>query len=147
MGYEREYATAKRDGLPILADTREWNETLAGNSALVDADWLKDPTHREAARRFVKATAEAIALFHRHPEVAFRILDKWYGIKDAEIARTLYSRGSWIPQKPYPCYEGFNRTMMLYDTEAWGRHTPQEFYDDSLVREIDSTGFIDGLYR
>jgi ABC-type nitrate/sulfonate/bicarbonate transport system substrate-binding protein len=147
VGYEREYADAKRAGLPILQDMKEWNESLGGNSAMVDSKWLKDATHREAARRFVKATTEAIALFHRHPEIAFHVMDTWYGIKDRDVAQTIYDRGAWIPKKPYPCYEGLKKTMELYDSNEMRRHSPEEFYDDSFVRELDSSGFIDTLYQ
>ncbi|HXJ02363.1 MAG TPA: ABC transporter substrate-binding protein [Micropepsaceae bacterium] len=147
FGYEREYAAAKRAGFPILADTHEWNETVAGNSAILDSEWLKDPQHREAARRFLKATIEAIKLFHQHPEIAMSVMENWYGIKDKDYARTLYDRGAWIPMKPYPCYEGFKKTKELYDSNEMRKHSPEEFYDDSLMREIDASGFIDNLYR
>ena len=147
FGYEREYAAAERAGLPILADTRDWNETVAGNSAIFDSEWLKDGTHREAARRFLKATIEAIALFHEHPEIAMQVMEKWYGIEDKQYAKTLYDRGAWIPRKPYPCYEGFKKTTELYDSNEMRKHSPSEFYDDSLMREIDASGFIDNLYR
>jgi NitT/TauT family transport system substrate-binding protein len=33
VGYETAYADALAEGLPILADTRDWGEILAGNSA------------------------------------------------------------------------------------------------------------------
>jgi ABC-type nitrate/sulfonate/bicarbonate transport system substrate-binding protein len=147
VGYEREYAAAKRAGLPILADTREWNETLAGNSAKFDPEWLKDATHREAARRFLMAVTEAIAIFHQHPEIAMQVMEDWYGITDREYAKTLYERGAWIPRKPYPCYEGFKKTAELYDSNEMRRYKPEDFYDDSLVRSLDESGFIDGLYK
>jgi ABC-type nitrate/sulfonate/bicarbonate transport system substrate-binding protein len=147
VGYEREYATARREGLPILSDSREWNDFVAGNSALVDAEWLKDPSHREVAERFLKATIEAIAIFKQHREVAFHVMDTWYGIHDAEFAKTIYERGAWIPQKPYPCYEGFRRTVEVYGAAAMRQHKIDEFYDDSLLREIDASGFIDKLYK
>jgi ABC-type nitrate/sulfonate/bicarbonate transport system substrate-binding protein len=147
FGYEREYAAAKRAGLPILADSHDWNDTVAGNSAILDSEWLKDPQHREAARRFLKALAEGIKLFRERPELAMGVMETWYGIKDKDYAKTLYERGAWIPMKPYPCYEGFKKTTELYDSNEMRKHSPEEFYDDSLMRELDASGFIDNLYR
>ncbi|HEX3485951.1 MAG TPA: ABC transporter substrate-binding protein [Micropepsaceae bacterium] len=147
FGYEREYAAAKRAGLPILADSHDWNDTVAGNSAILDSEWLKDPQHREAARRFLKALAEGIKLFRERPELAMGVMETWYGIKDKGYAKTLYERGAWIPMKPYPCYEGFKKTTALYDSNEMRKHSPDEFYDDSLMRELDASGFIDNLYR
>ena len=147
VGYEREYAQAKRAGLPILLDMKEWNESVGGNSALVDPEWLKDPAHREAIRRFVKSTTEAIALFHTHPDIAFGVMRKWYGITDQDYAKTIYERGAWIPRKPYACHEGLKKTTELYDSNEMRRHSPEEFFDDSFVRELDESGFIDKLYQ
>ena len=147
VGYERDYATATRDGLPILADTQEWDDAVAGNSTLVDPDWLRDPTHRDAARRFLRATIEGIALMKRDPNLTRRIMRTWYGIADPQIAALVYARGAWVPKKPYPCSAGFARTFDLYDSIANRAPTATEFYDDSLVRELDASGYIDSLYK
>lgn len=147
IGYEKAYADALREGLPILADTREWNDVLAGNSARIRSGWLNDNTNREAARRFLKATVEGIALFHQHPEIALQVMEDWYGFEDHEYARNYYARGAWIPRKPYPCYEGLQRTVDLYDSNAMRQLSPANFYNDSLIRELDESGFINDLYR
>ncbi len=147
VGFEPEYAIAKRDGLPILADTRELNEVLAGNSTRVEAEWLRNGSHREAARRFLMAVTEGIALFHQDPELGMQIMQRWYGIEDREHASLMYERGQWIQRKPFPCYEGFKKTAELYDSNEMRQHAPEEFYDDSIMREIDAAGFIDDLYK
>ena len=146
IAYEFELADAKREGLPVLLDTRGWDEALAGNSIKVTPGWLDDPAHREAARRFLRATAEAIALFHQEPQLVKQVLKDWYGVEDPERAQIVYERGAWIPRKPYPCTEGIKRTMELYDSNEMRRYSPSDFYDDSLMREIDQSGFIDALY-
>jgi hypothetical protein len=142
VGYETEYAHALEAGLPILADMSTWNETIPGNSFHVTPEWLKDPVHREIARRFLKATAEASALYHREPERALRALEKWFGTSDQVFLRAVYSRGAWIPEKPYPCYQGYTKTMELFDSNEMRRYKPTDFYDDSLMREIDAEGFF-----
>ena len=146
IGYEEDYAAAKTAGLPILADTSEWGEFIAGNSISVDPKWLEDPAHREAARRFLKATAEATALFFQEPELAKETIQEWYGTDDKDFIDAIYARGAWLPRKPYPCYEGYVKTMELYDSNEMRRNKPTDFYDDSLMREIDESGFIDALY-
>jgi NitT/TauT family transport system substrate-binding protein len=143
---EMRFATARQEGFPILADTRTWDEPIAGNSVLVDPAWLDDNTHREAARRFLKATAEGIALFHQDRELALQVLAKWYGIKDREFAETVYARGASRPRAPYPCYDGIKKTMELYDSNEMRKYEPEDFYDDRLMRELVESGFIDSLY-
>ena len=144
---ERRYAAALQEGFPVLADTRTWGGLpIAGNSVQVEPAWLEDSTNREAARRFLKATVEGVALFHQNRELALDVLAKWYGMTDKEFAQTVYERGRSIPLKPYPCYEGIKKTMELYDSNEMRRYKPEDFYDDSLMRELDESGFIDSLY-
>ena len=143
---ERLYATASHGGFPVLATTSTWGEPIAGNSVFVRPEWLEEPRNREAARRLLKALAEAIALFHQDRELVLEILAKWHGITDHAYAETVYEGGQWIPRKPYPCYEGIKKAMERYDSNEMRKNAPEDFYDDSLIRELDESGFIDSLY-
>jgi hypothetical protein len=37
--------------------------------------------------------------------------------------------------------------MRLYDGLEMRKCTPEFFYDDSIVRELDESGYIDSLYE
>ena len=100
-----------------------------------------------ATRRFTKALLEAIALVKKDREIAFRAMSKWYGIRDREVQRYIYAGGVDMRRKPYPCVEGIKKTMELYDSNEMRKHKPEDFYEDSFVRELDENGFIDNLYR
>jgi len=143
---ERSYATALQEGFPVLAATSTWREPMAGNSVMVSPAWLEDPRNRETARRFLQATIEGTAIFHQNRELVMEILAKWHGITDRSYAETIYDGGQWIPRKPYPCYEGIEKAMERYDSNEMRRYKPEDFYDDSLMRELDESGFIDSLY-
>ena len=93
-----------------------------------------------------RATSEAIALFHQRPALVLEVLANWHG-QDPDLAKARYLRTDYIPRKPYPCYEGIRNTMELYDSNEMRRYTPEDFYDDSLMRELDESGFIDSLYN
>ena len=143
---ERLYAAASQEGFPVLVDTSTWGEPMAGNSVMVTPEWLSDPRNREAARRFLQATTEGIALFHQDRELVLKILEKWHGITDRTYAEKIYDGGRWIPRKPYPCYDGIIKALERYDSNEMRRYSPEDFYDDSLIRELDESGFIDSLY-
>jgi hypothetical protein len=66
---------------------------------------------------------------------------------DRETAEAQYKRTDYIPRKPFPCVEGVRNTVRLYDSEEMRRYKPEDFYDDSFVREMDASGFLDGLYQ
>jgi NitT/TauT family transport system substrate-binding protein len=143
---ERRLAQARRDGFPSLVDTRTWDLPVAGNSVRVEADWLESEQNREAARRFLKATIEGVALFHEDRELALRVLEEWHGVRDSAYAETFYEGGRWIPREPYPCYDGIDATLELYDSNEMRQHAASDFYDDTLMRELDESGFVDSVY-
>ena len=142
---EREYAEALRHGFPVLLNTRTWGDLpVGGNSLQVGVSWLEDEVNREAARRFLKALIEGIALFHANRELTIAVLQRWHGVT-REYAEVMYDHAA-IPPKPYPCYDGIRRTMEVFDSHAMRAHRPEDFYDDRLVKELDASGFIDGVY-
>ncbi len=147
VAQERAFAQLQAEGYPVLANSRDWNDAMAGNSVLVDRDWFKVDGNRDAALRFLKASAEGFALFHRNPELARKVMTKWNGIMGEELGETIYDRGDSFPRKPYPCYDGIKKTMEVDDSNEMRRHTPESFYDDSLMRELDKSGFLDSLYQ
>ena len=147
MASETRYADALLTDYRVLEDTEEWKVAVGGNSAMADADWLAVDSNREKARRFVQATVEGLALFHNDKALALDVMSRWYGIDDPRILETIYSRGVWMPKKPYPCYEGTENTLEMYDSLEMRKYSPDDFYDDSFVRELDESGFIDNFYN
>jgi ABC-type nitrate/sulfonate/bicarbonate transport system substrate-binding protein len=143
---ERYYATAKQAGYPVLVDTAQWHASIAGNSVRVERSWLQNPRNREAARRFLMATLEGLAIFHKNREEAVRVIMKWHGM-DREAANVIYNEGATLQRKPYPCYDGIKKTMELFDSNEMRKYAATDFYDDSLMKELDASGFIDSLYK
>ena len=144
---ETRYAVALREGFPVLEDTQLWNVAVGGNSILAESGWLQDEANREKALRFVRASAEGLALFHNNRQLALDVMARWYGIEDSEERNAIYDRGVWMPKKPYPCYEGTENTLRMYDSLEMRKYEPGDFYDDSFVRELDESGFLDSFYE
>ena len=146
VGGDETFEAAQREGLNVLQDTRSWNENLAGNSASVETGWLDDSGNRNKAQRFLMAALEGLALFHQDPELAIDIAMRWYGFPTLEMAQGRYARADYVPLKPYPCYQGIENTMRIHDSHEMRQYKPEDFYDDSLLKELDQSGFIDALY-
>jgi hypothetical protein len=36
--------------------------------------------------------------------------------------------------------------MEVYDSHAMRAYKPEDFYDDSILKELDASGFIDEVY-
>lgn len=141
------YTTAKEMGYPDLFDLSEWNADIAGNSVAVDPVWLEDPVNREKGRRLMMAISEAISIFHRRPDEVRRILREWNGVEDDAMAADIMAAGAWLPRKPYACVAGLEKTVELFPDIVQGRVTAAEFYDNSIMDELDASGFLDGLYN
>lgn len=132
-------------GFKELVDLADYDFPVAGSSFLVDREWLKN--NPEAARRFIKSAVEAIALLKNNKQAAFRSLGKWYQMHDPELLEHFYSAVERMPRKPYPPVEGLKKVMEIYDSHEMRKYTLTHFYDDSFVRELDESGYIDSLYQ
>jgi NitT/TauT family transport system substrate-binding protein len=138
-------AMAKAAGITPIADLRSWNLPIAGSGLNSTASWVKK--NPEATRRFVKSIVEAIALMKKDKSTAYRAMGKWFNIADPEIQGIVYQVASEMPRKPYPAVDGIKKTMELYNSHEMRQHKAEDFYDDSFVRELDQSGFIDSLYK
>jgi len=128
-----------------LVNFYDWKIPMVGNSVNVDRAWLKD--NRETARRFIRSLVETIALMKKDKNVAFRVMAKDYGITDPELLAKIYAPMAHLPRKPYPAVEGIKKQMEVFDLHEMRKHKPEDFYEDSFVRELDQSGFIDSLYK
>jgi NitT/TauT family transport system substrate-binding protein len=131
-------------GYKILIDLAKYNIPNAGSGVSVSRAWLKD--NQQATRRFVKSTVEMIALVKWNKQAAFGAMAKWYNVADPEKQEQFYREVSNLPRKPYPSVDGIKKVMEIYNTHEMRRYKPEDFYDDSFVRELDKSGFIDSLY-
>jgi NitT/TauT family transport system substrate-binding protein len=138
-------SVAMAAGFRQLVNFYDWKIPMVGNGVNVDRAWLKD--NRETARRFVKSLVETIALMKKDKNAVFRIMTKDYGITDSEVQAKLYAPMANLPRKPYPAVAGIKAQMEAFDIHEMRQHKPEDFYDDSFVRELDQSGFIDSLYK
>lgn len=144
IAYEVPFAMAKAEGYRSLVNLRTWNAPIACSGVTASRAWAGK--NRDTVLRFLKAVTEAISLMKTDKEVAFQAIEKWYGFTDREIKQTIYNGAEEMERKPYPAVEGIKKAMQLYDSAAMRRFKPEDFYDSSYMKELDESGFIDGLY-
>jgi ABC-type nitrate/sulfonate/bicarbonate transport system substrate-binding protein len=132
-------------GYRILVDLAKYNFPNAGSGVNISRSWLKE--NQEAARRFVKSTVEMIALVKRNKQSAYDAMAKWYNVSDAEKQEQFYREISNLPRKPYPSVAGIKKVMEIYNSHEMRKYKAEDFYNDSFVRELDQSKFIDSLYN
>lgn len=139
------YTMTVAAGYKALVDLSEFNVPIAGSGVNASRRWLRN--NRDTARRFIRSVVEAVALMKQNKKVALQAIGKWYGITGREKQEFLYRGAANLPRKPYPAVEGIKMTMQIYDSHEMRRHKPEDFYDDSFVRELDESGYIESLYK
>lgn len=146
IAYEVPLAMAMKAGYkPLDLDMRAWNEPIACNSVWASKSWAH--ANEDTVMRFLQAMTEAIAMMKNDKNVAFRSMSKYYGFTDREVQQVIYNGGREMPKKPYPSVAAIKRVMELYDSNAMRRYKPEDFYDDSFMKKLDASGFIDRLYK
>jgi NitT/TauT family transport system substrate-binding protein len=143
---DRYMALAKQEGYPVLAETVQWNQPIPGNSVRVKPDWFKDPKNRDIAMRFLKATVEGLAVYMNNREETLRVLAKYHGIKDGNVANSMYEDGLKMNRRMEPCVQGF-KDMFTLAYAGIDKYKPADFYDESLMKELDKSGFVDSAYK
>ena len=144
---DRYMALATKEGYPVLADTSKWNQRIAGNSVRVEQNWIVDPKHRDIAMRFLKGTVEGMAIYMNNREETLRVLAKYHGITDRQVAIGIYEEGLKMSRRMEPCVAGFTDMFVMGYPAALQQYKPTDFYDESFMKELEKTGFIDMAYR
>jgi ABC-type nitrate/sulfonate/bicarbonate transport system substrate-binding protein len=143
---DRYMALARAEGYPVLADTSTWNQAIAGNGVRVEPDWIKDPKHRDIAMRGLRGTIEGMAIYMNNREETLRVLAKYHGIKDRAVATGIYEEGLKMTRNIAPCAQGF-RDMFALGYAGIEKYRPTDFYDESFIKELESSGFIAAAYK
>ena len=140
---------AKKMGFRVLANLKmlglEYQHTgIATTRALIKSQ-------PELIRNFMKAYVEGIHYYKTHRKESLAVLAKYLKTNDAEALKEIYEDIglALVPEKPYPTLKGIG--IML--EELGGKEPkaqtarPEQFVDLTFVKELDSSGFIDRLYK
>jgi NitT/TauT family transport system substrate-binding protein len=140
---------AKALGFHALADLQmlglEYQHTgLATARALIKA-------RPELIRNVMKAYIEGIHYYKTHREDSLTILKKYLKTDDTEALKEVYEDLglALLPEKPYPTLRGIEimlRELAGTDSKAKSAR-PEEFADTTFIKELDTSEFIDRLYK
>jgi len=140
---------AKTLGFHALADLQmlglEYQHTgLATSQSLIRA-------RPDLVRSVIKAYVEAIHYYKTHRAESLTILAKYLNTSDNDTLMEVYRDIGLklTPEKPYPTLRGMEvilRELATKNAKAKSSR-PEEFVDMSFITELDTSGFIDRLYK
>jgi ABC-type nitrate/sulfonate/bicarbonate transport system substrate-binding protein len=105
----------------------------------------------DTVRRFLRAYVEGSHYNLTNPKGAQRILQKYLAIKDEKSVEEAYNEivAKLTRRIPYPTEPG----IQLYLDQLKAKNSkaaqakPSDFTDISFLKELESSGFIDKLYK
>lgn len=140
---------AKKMGFPVLIDLQmlglEYQATvLATTQATIKS-------RPDLVRKVLTAYVEGIHYFKTNRNEALRILRRHLKTDDAEALRETYEGIglALIPEKPYPTMRGIQTILReLSETNPKAQTArAEQFVNTTFLKELDSSGFIDRLYK
>jgi ABC-type nitrate/sulfonate/bicarbonate transport system substrate-binding protein len=105
----------------------------------------------DLVRRYMEAEVEAIARAKRDKNLAMSVMGKYLRITDTELLSESYENyvQKYLLKVPLPTVEALKPVLEeLAARNPKAREVdPRRFFDDSFVRQMQASGFIDALYR
>jgi NitT/TauT family transport system substrate-binding protein len=143
-----EMLAAKKLGAQVLLDvTNAGIESL--NSDIVTTRRYAAES-RDAVRRFVKSMVEGLRFFRSNKKFSTDVIAKYSRSADLEKIEYAYQHNAKIYlTKPYPTVNGIRLALeQIGERNPAARTAPvEQFLDNSFVKELDESGYIDKLYQ
>lgn len=136
---------AKRLGFKKLVDIASFKYPYPHNAIATRKSFIRQ--NPEAIKGFLKAYLASIKIIHEQPEIAKKALADFLGSKDSEMIDDSYnSLKDLFLKVPYMPDEAIRTVLSLSDNPKAATANPKDFYDNSLLKELEDSGFIKELY-
>ena len=138
-------ASAPRPGFQELADLSAEKIPFLQGAIEVQRGFLQ--SRRQVTLNFLKAYVESIKVAKEKPELALASIVKHLRVKP-EVAREAYRSFAKVWEEvPYVRSDSVQAILDMQPKEAVRDIRGERFIDNSLIKELEESGFIAGLYR
>jgi len=140
---------ARREGFRELLDIASLGVPYASTGITVRKSFMAQ--RRDVVTNYVKSILEATARIKRDKAFTIDMMMKYFRTKDREMMEETYevSVTKYLKRVPTPTAESFRTVvdeLSLVNPKAKGQD-PKRFYDDSILQELDKSGFISSVSR
>jgi NitT/TauT family transport system substrate-binding protein len=140
---------AKEIGLHALLDFTKLDVEWQQNGVATTRDYIKKKP--DTVRRFIRAYVEGSHYNLTNPKGAQKILQKYLAIKDPKSVEEAYNEivAKLTLKIPYPTEPGIQLYLdqLKIKNPKAALAKPSDFTDVSFLKELESSGYIDKLYR
>jgi ABC-type nitrate/sulfonate/bicarbonate transport system substrate-binding protein/LysM repeat protein len=140
---------ARKLGYPMLADLQMLGLEYQHTSIATTRSLIKSKP--DLVRNFMRAYVEGVHYAKTHRRETLEILTKYLRTDDKDVLEDTYESivANLVPEKPYPTLKGIQiilRELGIKDPNARSAR-PEQFVDLTFIKELDSSGFVDRLYK
>ena len=140
---------AQREGMNVLMDMSELGAEYQITGLASSQSYIA--RNRPAAMKLMRAFVEGIHFYKTRKKESMAIIAKYMRTNDTEAVEATwdYFANKIVPKKPYPTAQGIKALLELAakDRPEAVKVAPQRIMNTSLLKELDDSGFIDGLYK
>ena len=140
---------AKKAGFRSIVDAYKLGLKFHGSGIAAAGPFLRE--RRPVVEQFMRGFLEGVAFAKQHKEESIRLIMDFMKLKDRDEAEETYQViiQEIQPRKPYPLKEGVETVLRNIESTIPKAKTvkAEDLIDDSVLRRIDQSGFIDNLYR
>jgi ABC-type nitrate/sulfonate/bicarbonate transport system substrate-binding protein len=140
----------KQRGFTILAELHQAGIPFSGQGLMVKGAYLQE--QRETLEGMLKGLMEGIvfSLTPKNKAAVVETIMKKLKLADRAVAEEGYQDVvKSVERKPFPTVDGMRniQRLMKLRNPAVEKLNVEEMLDDRILRRLDQSGFIDGLYR
>jgi NitT/TauT family transport system substrate-binding protein len=138
---------AEKRGMTVLADLPKLGLVYQHTGTATTRKYIRE--HPDIIRRYVKSQVEAVHRIYTDKETSIQVLSKYFGrgverdVLEKSYENLLNERV--LPKKQHPSLEGL-KTILASEVKGKAAK-PEDFADLTFTRELDQSGFVDGLYK
>jgi len=136
----------KAAGMKMLVDITELKIPFLFTGMLSSPKAVREKN--EALTRFLRAYIEAMAVIRRDKETTVKSMGKFLKLSDREALESTYQEyRSVFPVTPLMTAAEVQAVLDVSKSPKAKSMKPQEFFDNSIVQKIQTSGFIDQVNK
>ena len=140
---------ARKAGFVSMVDAYKLGLKFHGSGIAASGAFLRE--RRSVVEDFFKGFLSGVAYAKQNKEESIQLIMEFMKLKDRDEAEETYNViiQNIQPRKPYPTKEGVETVLRNIESTMPKARTvkAEDLIDETVLRRIDQSGFIDALYR
>jgi len=139
----------QKAGFTAMLEGHKLGLKFQGSGIATTTTFLRE--HRPVVEQFFRGFLEGVHFAKTHREESVRLIGEFLNLKEQAEAEETYRViiQEIQPQKPYPLKEGIETVLRIVEKTVPKAKSakPEDLIDDSVMKKLDESGFIDKLYK